>query len=665
MAINSRQDDIDRNGRKSSRVSKKLPTESEERSAENQQIQTHAEQTAAVNAKPADLSAQVEGYLRTLLDTVPAGIFVVDAETRCILDINRHALQLIGKPKAKIVGSICHKTVCPADGNACPVLDLGQSVDQSERVLLTAGGGQVPILKSVTPAIRDGRKVLVETFVNINSIKEAEAEASRATEELKEAKKAAETAALQDPLTKLPNRRLFYNRLNLSLQRVERHKTYLCAVLYLDLDDFNIVNDSLGHDVGDELLMEVANRLEACLRRTDLVSRFPGGEDLVVRLGGDEFAILLDDIREPIDALRVADRIAERLQQPFHLRGMELLVTACMGITTSDRRYASPEDMLRDADTAMNRAKADGRGKRVVFDETMHRWAVARLHLESELRQAVERREFVLYYQPIVSLRDKRIVSFEALLRWRSPQRGLVQPNVFISVAEQIGLIIPIGTWVLKQACIQLCRWQEHLSYEPPLSVSVNVSAKQFAEPEFVNIVKRTLQETGVEARNLCLELTESVAMEEPDRTSNMLKELQHLGVRLSIDDFGTGFSSLDHLHRLSFDTLKIDRRFVAGMVEDQRNQKIVNTIIGLGHTLQMKIVAEGAETVEQLTLLDAMACDCVQGYIFSRPLEPAELEGWMSGCLSTASLHTQRLLGPNKEVTATTGGNKAEIGSA
>lgn len=427
----------------------------EGRTAQNQQIQSHAEQIAEVSTEPAELLSQDKGakvelqtsetYFRTLLDTVPAGLFVVDAETRCILDVNRHALQLIGRPATEIIGSLCHKVICPADENACPILDLGRTVNQSESVLLTAGGGRLPILKTVVPAIRDGRQVLVETFVNINSIKEAEAQASRATKELAEAKKAAETAVLQDPLTKLPNRRLFYNRLKLSLQRGERHKNYLCGLLYLDLDDFKIINDSLGHDVGDELLVEIANRLETCLRRTDVISRFPGGEDLVVRLGGDEFAILLDDIKDPADALRVADRIAEKFQQPFHVRGMDLPVTACIGISTSASHYASAEDMLRDADTAMYRAKADGRGRRVVFDEDMHRQALERLHLESELRQAVERKEFVVYYQPIVSLHDRHIVGFEALLRWQSPQRGLVQPSVFISVAEQTGLIIPIG----------------------------------------------------------------------------------------------------------------------------------------------------------------------------------------------------------------------------
>ncbi|MGA2960193.1 MAG: EAL domain-containing protein [Candidatus Korobacteraceae bacterium] len=613
--------------------------------AENQPIQSYAE----VNAQPAVVSAQgevvkgevqsEETYLRALLDTVPAGIFVVDAQTRRIVDINHHAVELIGRPVTQIIGSICNSVVCPASENECPILDLGETVNQSERILLTAGGVRLPILKSVVPAIRNGRKVLVESFVSISNIKEAEAQAARAIKELEEAKNAAEKAALQDPLTKLPNRRLLYDRLNLCLQIAERNPGYLCGLLYLDLDDFKIVNDSLGHQAGDKLLVEVANRLENTLRRTDVLSRFAGGVELVGRLGGDEFAILLDNIKDASDALRVADRIAEKFQEPFHVRGRDLSVTASIGITTSASRYPSAEDMLRDADIAMYRAKAGGRGRRVVFDEAMHRRAVERLHLESELRQAVERKEFIVFYQPIVSLSSKQIVGFEALLRWQSPLRGLVEPDVFIPVAEQTGLIVPLGDWVLREACMQLRRWQEHFIEELPLTMSVNLSARQFLQWDLVATVKRTLQETGIEGSSLYLELTESVAMGESKRTIRTLEKLKHLGVRLSIDDFGSGYSSLDQLHRLSADTLKVDRHFVARMTANDRNHKIVNTIITLGHNLQMNVIVEGAETTEQLALLDGMACDCVQGYVFSRPLDPKDLEVWMEARCEKARL--------------------------
>ena len=466
---------------------------------------------------------------------------------------------------------------------------------------------------------------------DLNRLLEQQTDTLAATaRELEAAKQAAKAAALQDSLTKLPNRQLFQNRLSLALQRTERHPGYVCALLYLDLDDFKIINEGLGHQAGDELLMEAAGRLESCLRRTDSISRFPGGEDLVVRLGGDEFAILLEELKDASDALRVADRIAEKFRKPFQVRGKELSVSVSIGITTSSTGYTSAEEMLRDADTAMYRAKAAGRGRRVVFDEAMHRRAVERLQLESELRQALERNEFILYYQPIVSLPGKKIMGFEALLRWRSPERGLVVPDVFIPIAEETGLIVPMGAWVLREACKQLRRWQQRFGTQPPLYMSVNISGRQFLQPDLVSVVEQAVKEAGIDGCSLCLELTESTAMEEPEHTYRTLEELQRLGVRLSIDDFGTGYSSLDQLHRFSVDTLKVDRYFIARMAADERNQKIVNTIIDLAHNLRMNVVAEGAETSEHVDLLDGMACDCVQGFVFSRPLEPEKFESFL-----------------------------------
>lgn len=386
--------------------------EFERLTAENKHLRLQAEKVAEANANAAELLAELErtkaelqdreSYLRSLFDTLPVGIFVVDAETRCVLDVNSRALQLIGSSKELLVGSPCNAVICQTAEPACPILDLCQEIDHSERILFTSDKRQVPVLKSVIPVTRQGRKVLVESFVDIGNIKQAELQILKANTELAEAQKRliaakeeAETAALQDPLTKLPNRRLFHSRLALSLHRAERHRGFLCAVLYLDLDHFKIINDSLGHDIGDELLVEVASRLQGALRRTDTVNRFPGGEDLVARLGGDEFAILLDDINDVSDALRVANRIGERLRVPFHLRGKELSVTASVGIATSASRYPTAESMLRDADAAMYRAKANGGGRHVVFDEDMHSRAVERLHLESELRQAIERKEFI------------------------------------------------------------------------------------------------------------------------------------------------------------------------------------------------------------------------------------------------------------------------------
>jgi diguanylate cyclase (GGDEF)-like protein/PAS domain S-box-containing protein len=615
----------------------------EQLTSENQSLRLQVEGVAEANANAAELLAELErtktelqdreAYLRTLIDSLPVGILVVDTRTRCILDANPYALQLTERAKGDLIGSRCNTIICQTGEFLCPILDLGQKVDHSERILLGVDGQQVPVLKSVVPIMRDGCQVLLESFVDISSIKNAEEKVRKANCELAEAhkrliaaKEEAETAAVQDPLTKLPNRRLFNSRLNLCLQRSQRHREFLCAVLYLDLDRFKVINDSLGHQVGDELLVEAANRLQSTLRRTDVISRFPGGEDLVARLGGDEFAILLDDIKDTSDALRVAERISENFSVPFHLRGRDLSITASVGITTSASQYPTAESMLRDADTAMYRAKATGRGKYVVFDTAMHTRAVERLHLESALRQAVDKKQFILQYQPILSLMNEHVIGFEALVRWQSPARGLVPPAMFISVAEETGLIVPIGAWVLHEACTQLRRWHDRFGCEPLLTMNVNLSARQFSQPDLVDTVAEVLNSTGLQGRSLLLELTESAAMEDPQRTSSVIAELRHLGVRLCIDDFGTGYSSLDHLDRFSVDTLKIDRHFVARM-QDERNQNIVKTIISLAHNLRMNVVAEGVETAEHVGLLSSMNCDCVQGFFFSEPVDAAKLE--------------------------------------
>ena len=457
------------------------------------------------------------------------------------------------------------------------------------------------------------------------------AELHTAVKEMEEAKELAEIAALQDPLTKLPNRRLFQNRLKFAIQQAVRNPAYLCALLYLDLDGFKVINDSLGHLAGDELLIEVATRLEACLRNTLECGGPAVREDLVARLGGDEFAIFLDDIRDVSDALRVANRITEKLAKPFCLRNKDVVISGSIGVATSASHYETADDMLRDADTAMYRAKAVGRGGSVLFDESMHLHAVERLHKESEMRQALERGEYFLCYQPIVSLAEGKIEGFEALLRWRSPTRGVVSPEDFIPLAEETGLIVPIGAWVMRESCLQMRRWLERFGADVALSVSVNISARQFSQPTLVDLVKQVLCETGISGRHLRLELTESVAMECPDRTAPLLRELQELDVRLSIDDFGTGYSSLNHLHRFSVDTLKIDRYFVGNMEANEKNLNIVRTIISLAHNLGMDVVAEGAETSAQVNLLCSMKCKYVQGYFFAKPMERAAADSLLA----------------------------------
>ncbi|CAN5762204.1 hypothetical protein BH18ACI4_BH18ACI4_20770 [soil metagenome] len=385
----------------------------------------------------------------------------------------------------------------------------------------------------------------------------------------------------------------------------------LFALLFLDLDRFKNINDSLGHIAGDQLLKATARCLEDCMRPMDTVAR----------LGGDEFAILLDGLENQNQAILIAERIQQALTPAFNLNGHEVFVTASIGITLSAGGYHDPEDVLRDADTAMYRAKEGGKARSELFDASMHSHAVARLQLENDLRRAIERKEFEVYYQPIISLADDEISGFEALVRWNHPDRGLVLPSEFIPTAEETGLIVDIGRQVLHESCRQLREWQSTIC-QKPLTMSVNLSGKQFAQPDLVAQVKETLDETGLDAKYLKLEITESVVMENAEVATAMLKQLCALGVHLSIDDFGTGYSSLSYLHRFPVKALKIDRSFIGRMGPDGENSEIVRTINTLANNLGMGVVAEGVETADQLAQLKAIRCTLGQGYLFSRPLD-------------------------------------------
>ena len=423
--------------------------------------------------------------------------------------------------------------------------------------------------------------------------------------------------ALHDGLTQLPNRALFMDRLEQQLKRTQTQEQYEFAVLFLDLDRFKVVNDSVGHLIGDKLLIEIARRLEECINPTDTVAR----------LGGDEFTILLENIQSIEEATLVAERIYHALALPFHLDGYELFTSASIGIALSSDGYEKPEDILRDADLTMYSAKEQGKARYEVFDPSMHKLAINRLQLETDFRRGLERQEFRVYYQPITSLVTGNLSGFEALARWQHPTRGLVSPTEFIPIAEETGLIVSFGNWLLKEACQQLRNWQVKYNLHPPLKISVNLSGKQLKEPSLVDQIDAILQETGLEGQFLKLEITESILMGNLETATKILLALREKKIQLSIDDFGTGYSSLSYLHRFPVNTLKIDRSFIEQMQSNQGNSAIVKTIVTLAHLLNMDVIAEGIETTSQLAQLKLLKCEHGQGYYFSKPLTKEEAE--------------------------------------
>jgi diguanylate cyclase (GGDEF)-like protein len=426
--------------------------------------------------------------------------------------------------------------------------------------------------------------------------------------------------AFHDGLTGLANRALFIDHLKLALGRAERHEAYRFAVLFLDLDRFKSVNDSLGHTVGDQLLVAIARRLETIVRPGDTVSR----------LGGDEFTVLLDDLKDADEAEAVAERLQRELAMPFNLGGHEVFVTVSIGVAVSGDGYPRPEDILQDADTAMYRAKRLGKARHEVFEQGMRAHAADVLGLERDLRQAIERRELFLEYQPIVSLGTGVLRGFEALVRWRHPERGVIPPLKFIPIAEETGQIIPLGIWVLEEACRQMRRWQDVSPAGEPLTMSVNLSGKQFMQSDLLEQIQGVLRETGLDPRSLKLEITETVVMENIDTATRTLEQLRALGVELSIDDFGTGYSSLSYLQSFPVSTLKIDRSFVSRMTESDGTAEIVRTIMRLARSLGMDVVAEGVETEGQRARLTDMECEFGQGYYFSKPMGEDDVEAFL-----------------------------------
>lgn len=419
--------------------------------------------------------------------------------------------------------------------------------------------------------------------------------------------------AFTDSLTNLPNRALFVDRLEQALARAHRRMRSVVGVLFLDLDNFKLVNDSLGHATGDLLLLAVADRLQGVLR----------AEDTAARLGGDEFTVLLEDIPSEADAIALAERIEAALAEPLMIDNRVLFVSASIGIAVSGASLVGPETMLRNADLAMYRAKLNGKGRHESFEQSMEGSALARIELESDLRRALALGEFRVHYQPIVSLEDGHVVELEALVRWEHPVRGMILPGEFISAAEDTGLIMPIGQWVLEEACRQAAVWNRDLT-GPPINISVNLSARQFQHPGLLVDVEQAVNKAGLDACLLTLEITESVVIKDPDAAADKLREMKRLGIRVAVDDFGTGYSSLAYLKNFPIDYLKIDRSFVKGLGSDDDDAAIVRSVVALGHALNLRVIGEGIETAEQAAYLAELHCDLGQGYLFDRPM-PAE----------------------------------------
>lgn len=422
--------------------------------------------------------------------------------------------------------------------------------------------------------------------------------------------------AVHDALTGLSNRTLFTERLASSLGRMDRQKDYALAVLFLDLDRFKNVNDSLGHVIGDQLLLAVAERLKKCVRPYDTIAR----------LGGDEFAILLEAISGSDEAVRAAERIIRDINSPFRVDEHEVFVTASIGIVLSRRGYREPEHMLRDADIAMYQAKVLNKNCYVIFNEEMHDSVVSTLKMENDLRRALRRQELLFHYQPIVSMDTGKIAGFEALLRWKSQEGKMVPPMKFIPMAEETGLIIPIGEWALQEACRQARSWQQKFPASPPLGMSINLSSRQF-KPVLIDQVKKALRRTGLSPETLRLEITESTIMDNPETAATLILRLREINVKVHIDDFGTGYSSLSYLHKFYLDALKIDRSFISAMRDDEYAMEIVRTVIAMAHSLKKHVIAEGVETAGQFEELRKLGCEYFQGYLFSKPLDSKEAE--------------------------------------
>lgn len=569
-----------------------------------------------------------EGLFRRVFDQA-AGMALV-APSGDWLTVNRSLCAALGYPEEELLEKSFSDIAHPDDVGATLVhieklLAGWIPSHQTEQRFTHKLGNFVWMLLTISP-VHDSQGNPMHLVFQFQDITDRKMEEERLVHDV-----------FHDALTGLPNRALFMDRLRLATERARRRKDQMFAVLFLDLDGFKGINDGLGHIMGDQLLIQVSRRLRACLRTTDTIAR----------LAGDEFTILLEDLSDERESLRVVERLQKELERPCKLGTREILVTASIGVTSSNPAYERAEEMLRDADAAMYCAKSSGKACYRVFDRERSATPLDVANLGQDLEQAVERQELSLHYQPIVSLETGKLCAFEALLRWCHPQRGLISPSDFIPIAEENGSIIKIGNWVLREACLQLKRWQEKFPLHTSLAVAVNLSGKQFIQADLIDEVIAVLQHARLDPRCLKLEITESVVMEDIGTATILLQQLRAVGIELAVDDFGTGYSSLSYLQRLPISSLKIDKSFVKSLGEKRDHAEIVQTILTLARRLGIRVVAEGVETFEQLAELRRLQCDAGQGFLFAKPadVETAETllafkNQWQA---TIASLETDR----------------------